>query len=69
MSLDDAKKFDPSRAAEYDRQARVALAGYEAMHELGAGYWLRLWAKAASGPCRRSASAPARRSSPTDPLK
>lgn len=36
MSLDAAKKFDPSRAAEYDRQARVALAGYEAMHELGA---------------------------------
>jgi tRNA (cmo5U34)-methyltransferase len=36
MSLDAAKKFDPSRAAEYDRQARVALAGYEAMHELSA---------------------------------
>ena len=36
MSPDAAKKFDPSRAAEYDRQARVGLAGYEAMHELGA---------------------------------
>jgi tRNA (cmo5U34)-methyltransferase len=36
MSLDAARKFDPSRAADYDRQARVALAGYEAMHELGA---------------------------------
>lgn len=33
---DAARKFDPSRAAAYDRQARVALAGYEAMHELGA---------------------------------
>lgn len=33
---DSAKKFDASRAAAYDRQARVALAGYEAMHELGA---------------------------------
>ena len=33
---DAAKKFDPSRAAAYDRQARVGLAGYEAMHELGA---------------------------------
>jgi tRNA (cmo5U34)-methyltransferase len=33
---DAAKKFDPSRAAAYDRQARVALAGYEAMHELAA---------------------------------
>jgi tRNA (cmo5U34)-methyltransferase len=39
MSLpapDPAKKFDPARAGAYDRQARVALAGYEAMHELGA---------------------------------
>ncbi|MDB5363587.1 MAG: Methyltransferase type 11 [Rhodospirillales bacterium] len=36
MSLDAVQKFDPARAAEYDRQARVALAGYEAMHELGA---------------------------------
>ncbi|GGF27116.1 hypothetical protein GCM10011611_36460 [Aliidongia dinghuensis] len=33
---DAAKKFDPSRAAAYDRQARLALAGYEAMHELAA---------------------------------
>ena len=33
---DAVRKFDPSRAAAYDRQARVALAGYEAMHELGA---------------------------------
>jgi tRNA (cmo5U34)-methyltransferase len=33
---DAAKKFDPSRAASYDRQARLALAGYEAMHELAA---------------------------------
>ncbi|HEV2674575.1 MAG TPA: class I SAM-dependent methyltransferase [Aliidongia sp.] len=33
---DAVKKFDPARAAAYDRQARIALAGYEAMHELGA---------------------------------
>ena len=33
---DAARKFDPSRAADYDRQARVALAGYDAMHELAA---------------------------------
>src|SRR5262247_2794224 len=31
-----AEKFDPSRAAEYDAQVRIALAGYEAMHELTA---------------------------------
>jgi tRNA (cmo5U34)-methyltransferase len=31
-----ADKFDARRAAEYDRQARIALAGYEAMHELTA---------------------------------
>lgn len=29
-----ARKFDPSRAAEYDQQSRVALAGYDACHEL-----------------------------------
>ncbi|MEO8560359.1 MAG: class I SAM-dependent methyltransferase [Rhodospirillales bacterium] len=32
-----AKKFDPSRAAEYDQQSRIALAGYDACHELAAG--------------------------------
>jgi tRNA (cmo5U34)-methyltransferase len=31
-----ADKFDAKRAAEYDRQSRIALAGYEAMHELTA---------------------------------
>ena len=29
-----AKKFDPARAAEYEQQSRIALAGYEACHEL-----------------------------------
>ncbi|MBD9538907.1 class I SAM-dependent methyltransferase [Ensifer sp. ENS04] len=31
-----AAKFDPSRAAEYERQSRIALAGYDACHDLGA---------------------------------
>lgn len=31
-----AGKFDGSRAAEYERQSRIALAGYEACHELAA---------------------------------
>lgn len=34
---DAAAKFDADRAADYDRQARIALAGYEAMHELTGG--------------------------------
>jgi hypothetical protein len=33
---DSAKKFDPARAAEYAQQSRIALAGYEACHELTA---------------------------------
>lgn len=33
---ESAKKFDASRAGEYERQARVALAGYDACHELTA---------------------------------
>jgi tRNA (cmo5U34)-methyltransferase len=31
-----AAKFDAGRAADYDRQSRIALAGYAAMHELTA---------------------------------
>lgn len=31
-----AAKFDSGRAAEYERQSRIALAGYEACHELAA---------------------------------
>ena len=31
-----AAKFDPSRAAEYEKQSRIALAGYDACHELAA---------------------------------
>jgi tRNA (cmo5U34)-methyltransferase len=36
MTADSAAKFDPSRAAEYERQSRIGLAGYEACHELSA---------------------------------
>ncbi|WP_082928350.1 class I SAM-dependent methyltransferase [Cupriavidus gilardii] len=36
MTADTAAKFDPLRAAEYDRQSRIALAGYDACHELAA---------------------------------
>jgi tRNA (cmo5U34)-methyltransferase len=31
-----AQKFDTSRAGEYEKQSRIALAGYEACHELAA---------------------------------
>lgn len=36
MSNDPAAKFDPSRANEYAVQSRIALAGYDACHELSA---------------------------------
>ncbi len=36
MTADTAAKFDPLRAAEYERQSRIALAGYDACHELAA---------------------------------
>jgi tRNA (cmo5U34)-methyltransferase len=38
MSLpsDGASKFDASRAAEYEEQSRIALAGYDACHDLAA---------------------------------
>ena len=35
-STDPAQKFDASRAGEYERQSRIALAGYDACHELTA---------------------------------
>lgn len=31
---DTSKKFDPARAGEYEQQSRIALAGYDACHEL-----------------------------------
>lgn len=31
-----AQKFDPARAGEYEQQSRIALAGYDACHELSA---------------------------------
>jgi len=36
MTQDSAAKFDASRAGEYARQSRIALAGYDACHELSA---------------------------------
>lgn len=36
MTQDSASKFDASRAGEYARQSRIALAGYDACHELSA---------------------------------
>ena len=36
MTTDSAAKFDAARAAEYGRQSRIALAGYDACHELSA---------------------------------
>src|SRR6476619_3060002 len=35
-SPDSARKFDASRAGEYEQQSRIALAGYDACHELAA---------------------------------
>lgn len=34
--IDSAAKFDSSRANEYEEQSRIALAGYDACHELSA---------------------------------
>jgi tRNA (cmo5U34)-methyltransferase len=36
MTAEAAGKFDQARAGEYERQSRIALAGYEACHELAA---------------------------------
>lgn len=36
MTQDSAAKFDATRAGEYARQSRIALAGYDACHELSA---------------------------------
>lgn len=36
MSINPVAKFDPSRAGEYEQQSRIALAGYDACHELAA---------------------------------
>lgn len=35
-STDAARKFDAARAGEYEQQSRIALAGYDACHELAA---------------------------------
>ena len=61
MSVDTAAKFDPSRAAEYETQSRIALAGYEACHDLaacmlaaslGAGSTARILVAGAGGTAR-----------------
>lgn len=36
MNMNAAEKFDTSRASEYARQSRIALAGYDACHDLAA---------------------------------
>jgi tRNA (cmo5U34)-methyltransferase len=36
MTHQSVEKFDPARAGEYETQSRIALAGYEACHELSA---------------------------------
>lgn len=36
MTQDSARKFDATRAGEYASQSRIALAGYDACHELSA---------------------------------
>lgn len=36
VSTGPAQKFDPARAGEYQTQSRIALAGYDACHELAA---------------------------------
>lgn len=36
MSTGSAAKFDHTRASEYEKQSRIALAGYDACHELAA---------------------------------
>jgi tRNA (cmo5U34)-methyltransferase len=36
IPVDSVSKFDPERAAEYEQQSRIALAGYDACHELAA---------------------------------
>lgn len=35
-TTDSVAKFDASRANEYEQQSRIALAGYDACHELAA---------------------------------
>jgi tRNA (cmo5U34)-methyltransferase len=35
-TTDSVQKFDPARAGEYERQSRIALAGYDSCHELAA---------------------------------
>lgn len=36
MTQDSAAKFDATLAGEYAQQSRIALAGYDACHELSA---------------------------------
>jgi len=43
-----ADKFDPARAAEYEAQSRIALAGYDACHELASCMLAALLGKGAA---------------------
>jgi tRNA (cmo5U34)-methyltransferase len=63
---DSASKFDPSRAGEYEEQSRIALAGYDACHELaacmlaaslGPGTAARVLVAGAGGPAREITTA------------
>jgi tRNA (cmo5U34)-methyltransferase len=63
---DSAGKFDPSRAGEYEQQSRIALAGYDACHELaacmlaatlGTGGAARVLVAGAGGPAREITTA------------
>jgi tRNA (cmo5U34)-methyltransferase len=63
---DSASKFDPSRAGEYEQQSRIALAGYDACHELaacmlaatlGTGSAARVLVVGAGGPAREITTA------------
>lgn len=58
---ESASKFDPSRAGEYEQQSRIALAGYDACHELsacmlaaalGAGSTAKVLVAGAGGPAQ-----------------
>ncbi len=63
---DSVKKFDSTRAGEYEQQSRIALAGYDACHELsacmlaaalGSGTSARILVVGAGGPAQEIVTA------------
>jgi tRNA (cmo5U34)-methyltransferase len=65
-AADSAAKFDTSRAGEYEQQSRIALAGYDACHELtacmlaaclGSGTTAHILVVGAGGPAKEITSA------------